>query len=136
MSPSTDEGLRPLPNAIGVFSQFIAYQNTTLVLKEKIMSFSGDDVHIKDASNGMSVLRVRGKTMSMSSRKEVSDAQGHHLFTIRKELLTILSSYYCEDPAGNRFLDVQGKWSCKSTSCPFSSIGTPLPTPPRGYSLN
>ena len=108
------EMLQPLPNAVGIFPQFIAHQQTTLVLREKCLSWSGNDFHIKDAGNGMSVLCVRGKTMSMSGRKEVSDVSGNHLFTIRKELMSVPTSFYCEDPAGNRFLDVTGKFSRKS----------------------
>ena len=76
------------------------------------MSWTGDDFHIKD-TNGMLVFRALGKVMSMSGRTEISDAQGNHLFAIRKELFSIPRSFYAEAPNGDRFLNVDGKWSCK-----------------------
>ncbi|KAI9801091.1 MAG: hypothetical protein M1833_002959 [Piccolia ochrophora] len=115
-SSSHPDQLAPLPNPIGVFPQFIAQHPVTIVLKERTLSISGDDFHIKDAGTGQSVLIVRGRVMSMSGRKEVSDPQGNPLFTIRKELMSFLGNYYLEDPSGKRFLDVKGKLGFKPKS--------------------
>ena len=41
--------------------------------------------------------------------------QGNALFQIRKQTFSIPSTYYAEDPNGNKFLEVQGKWSFGSS---------------------
>ncbi|CAN9410323.1 unnamed protein product [Alternaria alternata] len=55
--------LAPAPQPIGVFPQFLAAGPETLVLKEKVISLSGDSFSIKLA-NGTPVLQVEGKVMS------------------------------------------------------------------------
>lgn len=102
--------LAPLPQPLAVLPNYIAQYPTALVLSDRMFSF-GDAV-IKDI-NGNPVFHVVGKAFSMSARKEVTDMQGNALFTIRKELFSIPPSFYCEAPNGQRFLDVNGKWSCK-----------------------
>jgi hypothetical protein len=105
--------LPPLPSAIGVLSPFVAQESVTLVIKEKVMSIA-DDFHVKNAATEQPVFRILGHVLSLSERKDVHDAQGNHLFSIRKQLFSIPSSYYAQDPSGNRFLSVDGKWSCSS----------------------
>lgn len=103
--------LHPYPHPLGILPQFSAQQPTTIVLKEKVLSLTGDDFHIKTV-DGAEVLRVKGVFASLSGRKEVMDPQGNHLFTIRAEHFSIPKSYYCENPQGQKFLTVEGKWSC------------------------
>ncbi|MCJ1471544.1 hypothetical protein MMC13_000184 [Lambiella insularis] len=102
--------LPPLPHTLGVLPGYYANQPTTLVMREKIMSWTGDDYHIK-TTDGASVLRVRGTVMSMSGRTEVLDNQGHPLFTVRKEIFSFLKNYYAESPQGSKFLTVDGEFS-------------------------
>ena len=103
--------LPPLPHHLGVLPNYYANQPTTLVMREKIMSFTGNDYHIK-STEGASILRVRGNAMSLSERSEVLDNQGLLLFTVRRRLLSFLKDYYAEDPSGNKFLTVDGEFSC------------------------
>ncbi|MCJ1402046.1 hypothetical protein MMC11_005265 [Xylographa trunciseda] len=102
--------LPPLPSHLGVLPGYYANQPTTLVMREKIMSFTGNDYHIK-TTEGASVLIVRGTAMSISDRTEVLDNQGQHLFTVRRQLFSFLKNYYAEDPNGNKFLTVDGEFS-------------------------
>ncbi|MCJ1392381.1 hypothetical protein MMC18_005248 [Xylographa bjoerkii] len=102
--------LPPLPHHLGVLPGYYATQPTTLVMREKIMSFTGDDYHIK-STDGASVLRVRGTVMSLSDRTEVLDNQGQLLFTVRRQIFSLLKNYYAEDPNGNKFLTVDGEFS-------------------------
>jgi hypothetical protein len=53
-------GLYGVPQAVAIFPQFIANQPETLVLKEHVMSLSGDSFSIKLA-NGTPILQVEGK---------------------------------------------------------------------------
>lgn len=104
--------LPPTPAQIGIFPNFIARQSETLVLKEKVLSISGDDFSIKTL-DGRPIFKVHGEVFSMSGRKKVVDMQGNHLFTIRKQHFSIPATYYAEDPQGTKFFEVAGKWSCQ-----------------------
>ncbi|KAK3358806.1 tubby C-terminal-like domain-containing protein [Lasiosphaeria hispida] len=102
--------LAPLPQALGVFAQFTARQTETLVLREKVMSLSGDSFEIK-LQNGQPVLRVQGKVMSISGRKSVYDMAGTHLFDIVKEHLHIHATYAALDPSGRKLLEVKSSFA-------------------------
>jgi uncharacterized protein YxjI len=100
--------LNPYPTPMGIFTPFIAQQPETLVLKEKIMSLSGDSFDIKTI-DGRPIFRVEGSAFSLSGRKKVMDMAGNHLFTIRKRHLALHASYYAEDPQEKQIFEVVGK---------------------------
>ena len=104
--------LAPYPKKLGVLPPFYAQQCTSLVMKEKLMSWSGHDFEVKTL-DGHPVLKVQGKAMSLSGRKEVMDMQGQHLFTIRNRQFSWNKSFYVEDPSGQEFMTVDGHHSCK-----------------------
>jgi len=104
--------LAAMPHQIGVFDHFIARQTETFILKEKVLSLSGDSFDIKMA-NGQPILKVAGKLMSISGRKSVFDMAGNRLFDICKEHFHIHSTYVCEDPNGQKFLEVKSKFKRK-----------------------
>ncbi|KAJ7617187.1 tubby C-terminal-like domain-containing protein [Roridomyces roridus] len=94
---------------LGVFSQFCAQQPITLVLKEKVWSFSGDDFSVKDQFGNV-VVRCQGKALSWSDKKEFSDSQGRPLFTLKNKHFHIHKTLEAEDHAGNVILTVKGKF--------------------------
>ncbi|KAI1635704.1 DUF567-domain-containing protein [Biscogniauxia mediterranea] len=116
--------LAPYPTPMGVFPQFIARQSETLVLKEKVLSLSGDSFDVKTVG-GQPVFRVEGSAFSLSGRKKVLDVQGNHLFTIRKKLIALHATYYAEDPSGNQVFEVKGKFSIGTSKSvgTFTSVG-------------
>ena len=101
--------LAPMPQQIGVFDSFIARQTETFILKEKVMSLSGDSFDIKMA-NGQPILKVVGNVLSLSGRKAVTDMAGNQLFEIKKEHLHLHSTYVANDPKGQKFLEVKSKF--------------------------
>jgi uncharacterized protein YxjI len=105
-------GLQATPRQIALFPQFIAVQPETLVLKEHVLSLSGDSFSIKLA-NGTPILQVEGKVMSISGKKKVCDMQGKHLFTIKKEHFHIHATYVVEGPAGEKLLEVKSSFQCE-----------------------
>lgn len=107
--------LPPYPTPLGIFPSFFARQAEPLVLKEKVMSLSGDSFSVKTV-DGRPIVQVKGEYFSLSGRKHVMDMQGNVIFTIRKEHFSFPSTYYAEDPSGRRILEVKGKFSCKPTS--------------------
>lgn len=104
----------PPSEPLAVFQQFIARQNESIELKERVLSLSGDSFSIK-TTGGRPLMNVKGKTVSMSGRKIVTDMQGKHPFTIRKKTFNIGSgTYYAEDPQGNKFFVLKGKFSSEN----------------------
>jgi uncharacterized protein YxjI len=101
--------LAPMPQQIGIFDHFVARQTETIILKEKVLSLSGDSFDIKLA-NGTPLIKVEGKLMSISGRKSVMDMAGNRLFDICKEHFHIHSTYACEDPNGQKFFEVKSKF--------------------------
>ena len=83
---------------------------TTLVMREKVWSLSGDTFHIVD-SNNHEVLQCRGQAMSLSDRKEFADNAGRPLFSLRTRHFTIHKSFYAEAADGTELFEVKGKFS-------------------------
>jgi len=109
----TMAALYPAPAAIGVFPQFIAQQPETIVLKEHVMSLTGDSFSIKKA-NGEPILQVEGKVFSLGGRKKVRDMAGNHLFDIKKELMHIHTTFAIERPGGEKIMEVKSSFQRKS----------------------
>lgn len=114
--------LAPAPQPIGVFQQFIAQQPETIVLKEKVMSLTGDSFSIKLA-NGTPLFQVEGRVMSISGRKTVRDMAGNHMFDIVREHLHIHTTFAIENPQGQKIMEVKSKFQRES---PFHSRFTVL----------
>lgn len=90
--------LPPAPHPIGVSAAYTSHgQEVALRVRERRISFSGDDFTVKDALTGNSVFKVEGKSFSLSGRKTVHDASGKALFTIRKKHFALKPTYYGED---------------------------------------
>ncbi|KAF1958157.1 hypothetical protein CC80DRAFT_408753 [Byssothecium circinans] len=102
--------LPPVPQPIGIFPQFIAKAPETIVLKEHVLSLTGDSFSIK-LTNGTPIVQVEGKVMSLSGRKKVLDMQGNHLFSIRKEHLHIHTTFGIEDPNQAKIMEVKSSFS-------------------------
>jgi uncharacterized protein YxjI len=86
---------------------------TTLKMKEKMRSLSGDTFKITDQNN-QQVVECRGQTLSLSDRKEFADNAGKPLFSLRSKLISIHKSFYAEAPDGRILFEVKGKFSSKS----------------------
>jgi len=102
--------LPPVPQPLAIFDSFIARQSETIVLKEKVLSLSGDSFSIK-LENGTPLLEVKGSIMSLSGRKSLFDMAGGHLFDIQKELLHIHATYAAVTPQGQKILEVKSKFA-------------------------
>ncbi|KAF3941500.1 hypothetical protein ABW19_dt0200576 [Dactylella cylindrospora] len=106
--------LEPVSAQIAIFPQFVAQKTESLVLKEKVFSFSGDSFDIKTLE-GNPVFKVQGKAMSLSGRKIVADTAGNELFHLRKEHLSIHTTFYGEDASGKKLFEVKSKFSIGSS---------------------
>jgi uncharacterized protein YxjI len=110
---SSSAVLAPVPAPIGIFPQFIAQQPETLVMKEHVMSLTGDSFSIKLA-NGTPILQVEGKVFSIGGRKKVRDMAGNHLFDIKHEMFHLHATYICEDPKGQKIMEVKSSFKSES----------------------
>ena len=104
--------LPPVPAPVAIMDQFIAPQTETLVLKEKVLSLSGDSFDVKLAS-GQPIFQIKAKHMSVSGRKSVFDMAGNHLFDLVKEHLHIHSTFAAQAPDGRKLLEVKSSLSCE-----------------------
>ncbi|CZR54773.1 related to DUF567 domain protein [Phialocephala subalpina] len=102
--------LAPVNPPLGVNPNYCVQKQTTLVMKEKVWSLSGDTFHIMDENNH-EVVQCRGQTLSLSDRKEFATSSGTPLFSLRTKLLSIHKSFYAESPSGQLLFEVKGKFS-------------------------
>jgi len=106
--PKMSHNLVPVGEPLALFPEFIARGPETLIMKEQVMSIGDDAFHVKTAA-GATVLTISADALSLSRRKRVFAPDGTHLFTIRHHLISIPSSYYVENPAGERIFEIKGK---------------------------
>jgi uncharacterized protein YxjI len=101
----------PPSEPLGLFNQFVARQDESIVLKERVMSFSGDSFSINTTS-GKPLMQVQRKTFSMGGRKMLTDMGGNHIFTLRKKAFSLgTGTFYAEDPQGNKVFELKGRFS-------------------------
>lgn len=90
--------LPPAPHPVGVNGFYTQHrEELSLRIRERKTAFSGDDFAVKDALSGQKIFNVNGKVLSLSGKKDVQDAQGKDLFTIRKKHLAIRKTYKGDD---------------------------------------
>jgi hypothetical protein len=111
--------LPPVAKEISIFPPFVARQTETLVLKEKVMSLSGDSFDVCLA-NGQPLIRVQGKTASISGRKKVYDVGGKYLFDLYKEHMHIHSTYVADIEGQGKIMEVKSsfKRGCPNPTLP------------------
>jgi len=102
--------LPPVAEPIGVYPEYFAKQCETLILKEHVMSLTGDDFSIKNTA-GQHIFQVKGEMLSLSGRKHLRDPNGKDIFDIKKKHIAIHQTYYGEDPTGKQVLQVQSKFA-------------------------
>ncbi|KAE8419495.1 tubby C-terminal-like domain-containing protein [Aspergillus pseudocaelatus] len=117
--------LPPVPTPVAIVDQFIAQQSEVLVLKEKVLSLSGDSFDVRLVS-GEPTFRIKGKPLSISGRKSVFDMAGNHLFDIVKEHLHLHSTYAIQALDGSKLLEVKSSFSLigSNATATFTSPST------------
>ncbi|UZJ55507.1 hypothetical protein CBS101457_004827 [Exobasidium rhododendri] len=105
--PKAAATLAPVPFPIGVYGRFTQHpQQIALRVRERKVSITGDDFAVKDAVSGQTMFQVHGKVFSISDKKDVQDAQGRALFTLRKKHLALRSTYQGLDPQNGKVIFV------------------------------
>lgn len=95
---------------IGVHLNYCVPWETTLILRERLFSFSGDDFIINDSS-GNPVCRCEGQALSFRDRKYIYAMDGQPLVQLKRELFTFLTEYVGKDQGNREVLRVSQKFS-------------------------
>ena len=111
--------LPPVRQPIGVFGNYFAQPGfTTLVLKEKVMSLSGDSFDIRMRETGQPIITVQGKMIG--SKKTATDSEtNQHLWTLGREYMHLHTTYTIKDSNGAVVMEVRSGLFT-SELCPFS----------------
>jgi len=100
----TDRPLcHPKNKIVAIEDRFAFPQPVTLVLKEKIFSFSGDDFTITDV-NGTSYFKCKGKAFSIREKKVLYDLYNKPLLSIKNKLMSLRGKLKIFDGAGEKVL--------------------------------
>ena len=67
-------------------NRFVFDKPVTLILRENLMSFSGDDFTIKD-TEGVSYFKCEGKALNIRDKKTIYDLNGTPILNIRNAIL-------------------------------------------------
>ncbi|KAJ7626158.1 tubby C-terminal-like domain-containing protein [Roridomyces roridus] len=94
---------------LGLFPQFCAPQQIVLILKENVLSFSGDDFIVKDQFDNV-VIKCEGHTFSVAQRKQFLDSAGRELFELKDKMFHIHKTMVAEAPDGKELMAVKQKW--------------------------
>ena len=73
--------------------KFATSNPTELSLKEKAMSFTGDDAKIKDAA-GNTLFKIHAELLTLSQRRYLVDADGNRIGQLRHKKLDIAPTVY------------------------------------------
>src|SRR5258706_14117619 len=69
------DSLAPFSPPLSVFKTYVSSQTITLVLKEKVLSLSGEDYSVRK-TNGDEVIRCQGRTLSfLLHRQDFRDTE-------------------------------------------------------------
>jgi len=106
-----------MSNLTLIAPQCAASDPTTLVLKEKKLSLTGDSATIKDV-NGNVVFKINAHLMSLSCRRELMDANGTMIGQLRKKKTPqIHQSYYFGPMDNDKKCSVKKKGLMNITKC-------------------
>lgn len=93
--------------------RFIATYIQVLVLKERVLSFSGDSFDIIFGDR-VPLLKITGTLLSVSGRKKVKDMDYNYLFNIYKEHMHVYTTYIMKNPSDNKICEIRSSYKYKN----------------------
>ncbi|KAI4281216.1 MAG: hypothetical protein L6R38_003878 [Xanthoria sp. 2 TBL-2021] len=97
--------LSTLKQSIAIRPDCITHEHTTFTVKQKAAWSHGD--FVARNANGTTVFTSSGKLLSNSARREIEDASGLPLFSLRRSWISLTRHYWLELPGGEEILKVQ-----------------------------
>lgn len=130
----TDTGpLLPSPVPIGLNQEFILPHPVALLLKERVMSLSGDSFHVHTLPEGPAntsligppLFQIQGDALTMSARKHFLTVAGQPIYDVRRKFFSLPAKFYGENVVtGEKPWRLEGKFSLSSSKsiCTFNGI--------------
>jgi len=82
------EVTNPKNPIIAINQRFVHDKEITLILKEKILSFSNEDYIVKD-TEGISYFKCKGKAFSIRDKKFINDTDNNPILVIQNKILSL-----------------------------------------------
>jgi hypothetical protein len=99
--------------AIGIFPQFFASKQETLLIGEGGLSLTGRKNNFDIAlADGTPLLRAESSIYS--NTRKVIDANGNHLFDIEKSRTSAFTDVYVKNPNGQMIMEMRNRFSRES----------------------
>jgi uncharacterized protein YxjI len=80
--------------------EYITKKRTTLIVKERAFTFSGDSFSIKDTSGNV-WFQCKGRAFSLRDKKVITDKQGQPIFVMKEDPVGWLRNQYLFHPNQN-----------------------------------
>ncbi|BEI85759.1 hypothetical protein CcaverHIS002_0600460 [Cutaneotrichosporon cavernicola] len=106
--------LKPVSPPVGRYPHMMRSSETTLAMKESLLSISGDDFSILDAVIQKTLMTCSGKMFSFHDRKKIYDAEGTMLYNMADKKMSMGQAFVVEDAKGSDILVIKKKWSLGS----------------------
>ncbi|TKA48705.1 hypothetical protein B0A54_00841 [Friedmanniomyces endolithicus] len=90
-------------------SQLYSPNQTTLVMKEKVFSITGEDFTVRTV-DGHDVCHCKGKVVSAHDSKKFTDTNGADLFTLKNKMFALNRSFHGETGRAHHDFEVKGHW--------------------------
>lgn len=116
MAQVTAPALAPFQPALGPQPHSpVLYSGNQVILrlKEKVLSLGGDDFTVQTAE-GLDVLKVKGKVVSLHQKKKFTDMAGTEIFTLSEKKLKLFKTFHGEAAGGHNF-EIKGHFSVGSS---------------------
>ena len=94
---TSDATSPPASSFAPIAPRYATTNPTELSLKEKAMSFTGDDAKIKDAA-GNTLFKIEAELLTLSQRRYLVDASGNRVGQLRHKKLDIAPTVYIGTP--------------------------------------
>lgn len=94
------------PHFAPIAPQHATSQPTELFLKEKTMSWTGDDAKIKDANNNV-IFKIKAELLTFSQSRTLTDAHGNALGVLRHKMLDFAPTIYIGPPANEKKVSIK-----------------------------
>ncbi|BEJ07971.1 hypothetical protein CcaverHIS641_0500560 [Cutaneotrichosporon cavernicola] len=89
--------LKPVSPPVGRYPHMMRSSETTLAMKESLLSISGDDFSILDAVIQKTLMTCSGKMFSFHDRKKIYDAEGTMLYNMADKKMSMGQAFVVED---------------------------------------
>ncbi|GMK56049.1 hypothetical protein CspeluHIS016_0211050 [Cutaneotrichosporon spelunceum] len=108
------DSLKPVSPPVGRYLHMMRESKTTLVMKESLLSISGDGFNIVNAETNETLMTCSGKIFSFHDCKKIYGAEGTMLYNMADKKMSLGQAFVVEDAEVSDVLAIKKKWSLGS----------------------